>query len=527
MAIRHRGVSPRVAIIGSGFSGIAMAVKLKLAGIESFVVFEKSDSVGGVWWDNGYPGAEVDTPSILYSYSFRPWEWSRTHVRRIELLEYLRGTAEEFGLTDHIRLGVEVDRVVWDDDRQDQTVYFHEGSSEHFDVVVSATGLLSDPRYPNWPGLETFDGPTFHTSRWDHSVDLTGKTVAIVGTGSTGCQVVPAIAPTAGKVLMFQREPGWILPKGDKEFSSREREALNSRVVQKIVRWKMLYRREKAQYMNSAWRPGTVQNDIAEAGARAYINKIFADRPDLREAVTPKYPYGGKRPILTDLFYPALLRDNVQLVTRAVERVTSSGVVDVDGKEHPADVLVLSTGFKADFVTTFDVVGRHNVTLNEAWDGDPKAMLGILVPGFPNFFMMYGPNTNGGAIVTHLEAQADYILGAIKLLAKRDTAAIEVKETPSAIFNAIVQQRLAGAAFDVSNNYYKSRKGTIVTQWSDGAMVYVALTKLLRRSTWKLDRGIPSVRQKSAPSSSDQLLVAGLGETTDLSKSREGSASNS
>jgi len=491
MMRRRNGASPRVAIIGAGFSGIAAGIKLKQAGIDRFTIFEKSPNVGGVWWDNRYPGAEVDTPSVLYSYSFKPWRWSRTHVRQAELLEYLESAVDEFGLGGHIQTRCEVESAIWNEERQRYTLILKDGRIERFDAVISAVGLLSDPRYPDWPGLEQFAGPKFHTSRWDHTVDLSGKTVAVVGTGSTAAQVVPSIAPVAGKVTLFQREPGWVMPKGAREFTATERGAMNSHTAQRIVRTMMLMRREKQQYKNAAWRPGTPENQAAEAAARGYIDTVFADRPDLREIVTPKYPFGGKRPVLTDDFYPSLARENVTVVPRAVTRVTPRGLVDAQGQEHEIDVLVMSTGFKSEFVSTVEVVGRGGRSLNEVWNGEPQALLGVMTSGFPNFFMMYGPNTNGGAIVTHLEAQADYVVAAIKLLARGAASSVEVRDSASQWFNSIIQQRLAGASFEGANNYYKSSTGRIVTQWTDGAILYSLLTKLLRRVTWKTANIVP------------------------------------
>ncbi|NKX55881.1 flavin-containing monooxygenase [Arthrobacter mobilis] len=498
-----------MAIIGAGFSGIAAGIKLKEAGIENFTIYEKSPNVGGVWWDNRYPGAEVDTPSVLYSYSFRPWRWSRTHVRQAELLEYLEAVVDEYGLGRHIRTRCEVESAVWNEDRQRYTVLLKDGRVERFEAVVSAVGLLSDPRYPDWPGLEDFAGPRFHTSRWDHTVDLSGKTVAVVGTGSTAAQVVPSIAPVAGQVKMFQREPGWVLPKGARDFTTSERAAMNSHAAQRIVRAMMLMRREKAQYRNASWRPGTPENAAAEKAARTYIDTVFAERPDLREAVTPGYPFGGKRPILTDDFYPSLTRENVTVVPRAVSRVTKRGLVDAGGQEHEVDILVMSTGFKSDFVSTVEVIGRDGRSLNEVWNGEPQALLGIMTTGFPNFFMMYGPNTNGGAIVTHLEAQADYVVAAIKLLARGRASSVEVRDSVSQWFNSVIQQRLAGASFEGASNYYKSATGRIVTQWSDGAIVYSVLTKLLRRAAWKTRYIMPSSGLASEPTSAVRAAEPG------------------
>lgn len=481
----RKKATPRIAIIGGGFGGIGMAVKLKAAGVDSFDVFEKSGNLGGVWWDNRYPGAEVDTPSVMYSYSYEPYRWSRTHVRQAELLEYMEYVADKHDVTRHVHLGMEMTRADWSDSAQQYTLTFADGTQRDYEILISAVGMLSDPRYPNWPGLEDFTGEKFHTSRWDPNVDITGKRVAVVGTGSTAVQIVPNIAHSAASVKLFQREPGWVLPKGAQTFGPAEREALNDPIAQRLVRWKMLLQREKSQYRNAAWRPGTPQNIASEKAAREYIGRVFAERPDIAELVTPGYPFGGKRPILTDDFYPALLKDNVDLIPHAVDSVTPNGIVDMSGTHHDIDVLVMSTGFKSSFASTFDLTGRDGIDLHTTWAGDDQAFLGIMVPSFPNFFMLYGPNTNGGAIVTHLEEQIRWVVAAVKHYMRRDFSALEVDESLTEAYNAILQGRLRGTSFDGANNYYASASGRIITQWSDGAIVYALATRVLRRVAWR------------------------------------------
>lgn len=483
MLNEFRNPAPRVAVIGGGYSGIAAAVALRRAGVP-FQVFEKSDDIGGTWWDNVYPGAEVDTPSVLYSFSYAPRVWSRTHVRGAELLDYLHEVARRYRVTDHVRTGVQIDRVEWVEEAHAYRLTADGVDVGLFEGVVSAVGFLNIPKYPEWPGIESFAGPRVHTSRWPAGLDIAGLRVGVVGTGSTAAQVVPTIAPQCREVVLFQREPGWVLPKGDREYTPAEQRALGSPLAQRINRFNMLWRREKSQTRNAGWRPGTPQNRAAETTARRYIKTVFADRPDLAEAVTPRYPYGGKRPVLTDVFYPALLRDNVRLIPRPVQRVTEHGVVDSSGTETPLDVLVMATGFQTDFSFNYDLITRDGRKLTDLWNGDPYAFLGIMVPRVPNFFIMYGPNTNGGSILTHLEAQADYIARAVRALGRKRATQIEVSARATEIFNRILQRRLDGASFTVANNYYKSASGRIVTQWSDGAIMYSALTRVLGRPVW-------------------------------------------
>ncbi|MCU1482201.1 MAG: putative flavoprotein involved in transport [Subtercola sp.] len=477
--------TPSVVVIGSGFSGIAAAVRLKKAGYD-ITVLESAGGIGGTWWHNVYPSAEVDTPSVLYSYSYMPWNWSRTHVRQDELRQYIAAVADRFGVTPHIRFGVRVERVVWDENRQNHRIIVDGQDLLRADYVVSAVGLLSDPLLPDWPGLDEFRGPIFHTAKWENH-DLAGKRIAVTGSGSTATQVVPALAEIAAEVVMYQREPGWVVPKVDREFTEEERAALDHPNAQRLVRLLMLLQRDKSLRGGKVWRAGTPEQVGAEAVARAHIATSLAGRPDLIEAVTPTFRYGGKRIIISDTYYPALLRDNVTLVPRAVARLTPTGVVDIDGVERPVDAVVLSTGFNVKFLSTLDVVGRCGIELHDAWGGDPTALLGIMVPGFPNFFMMYGPNTNGGAIVSNAEIQADYLVAAIKHAERRGASSIEVRRAPAALFDSFVQQRMRGTAFEYQNNYYKGSSGRITTQWPDGLLLYGLLAKLLRAPVWKLE----------------------------------------
>ena len=488
--------SPSVAVVGAGFGGIAVGVALKRQGVKRFTIYERSPAAGGTWHDNVYPGAEVDTPSILYSFSFMPWNWSRTHVGREELQGYIEAVVDRYDLREHIRFECGVSSAEWQEYAQRYRLELSSGQTEYANVVVTATGLLNDPKYPTWPGLESFKGPSFHTSRWEPGHDTAGKTIAVVGSGSSATQAVPELAKTAKKVLMFQREPGWIAPKSGREYTDAERRALGSALAQRIVRRKMLFGRERFQFGSAAFREGTPRNLAAEAASRAYIMNVLGDRPDLVEAVTPSYPYGGKRVILGDTLYPALLRENVQLIPKAVERITATGVVDIDGVEHSADWLVLATGFKSTFLTTLDVKGVDGRSIHEVWKGEPEAFLGLMVPNFPNFFMIYGPNTNGGAIVSNLELQAKYVVSAVRHLIRSRATAVEVKPRATAIFNRMLQHRLQGTLYQTfANNYYKSASGKVVTQWPDGLIPYAVLTKLFRRSVWNTRRVVLSSRE--------------------------------
>lgn len=474
--------TPRVVVIGAGFGGIAAGVKLKQAGIETFTIYESSPGVGGTWWDNTYPGAEVDVDSNLYRYSFKPHDWTRTHAGQAELQAYLDETVDQFGLSPHLQLGVAVRSARWDEGHHVWSVDLDSGVRDECHVVISAVGFLNVPRYPDWPGLDDFRGPSFHTVRWNHGQELSDKAVAVVGTGSTAAQVVPAIQPIAQKVYVFQREPGWVLPKGERDLTEAERTSLARPWWRSLDRFRSRWVMERNLWGGAMFRPGTRLNRKREQSCRAYIARQFADRPDLRDAVTPGYPFPGKRPVLATTFYPALKEPNVELVPRAVARITPTGVVDSDGVERSVDVIVMATGFRAvDYLARLEIVGREGVTLHERWAGEPRAYLGITVPEFPNLFLLYGPGTNGGELVSMLEAQAEYAVRSVKRMRRERISAIEVTPRAEALWNRWLQSWMTGTSWTLSRNYFTSQSGSVVTQWPSGNMVYRVLTKLLGR----------------------------------------------
>ncbi len=471
----------RVAIIGAGFGGIAAGVKLQQAGLYDFVIFEKSSGIGGTWWDNRYPGAATDAASHIYSYSFAPHDWHRTHVGQQELQRYLEMVADRFQLKPKLRLNTAVASVVWDQARYGYLLTTGEGTREFFHCVISAVGMFARPRYPAWPGLKEFAGEVVHTAQWNDSIMLEGKRVAVVGTGSSAAQVVPAIAPHVAQLTLFQRQPGWLLPKNDRDFSARHRALLKRGWLRKLYRLKLYLVQELREFRGAFFRPGARANTVAKASALSYIDSTFADRPDLARAVTPDYPFAGKRAVMSSDFYPALLRPNVTLVPRAVASVGQGGLTDTAQEFHAADVIVLATGFEAtQYLSTLHVVGREGITLNDHWKGEPHAFLGIMVPNFPNFFMLYGPNTNGGFIVTNLERQARFAAIEIKRLAHRKKPSVEVTEAANQQYNDWLQRRIEGTAFVDAKNYFKSDSGRVVTQWPDNATVYALLLWGLR-----------------------------------------------
>jgi cation diffusion facilitator CzcD-associated flavoprotein CzcO len=467
-------------VVGGGFGGVAAGIYLKRAGIHDFRIIEKAAGLGGTWWDNHYPGAEVDVPSLLYSFPFKRFDWSRTHARQPEMQRYIKDLVDEYDLSPHISLLTTAREAVWDEDIQRYRVSLSTGESVTARVLISAVGLMNKPRYPDWPGLEDFQGPKFHTARWEHEHDLAGKRVAVVGTGSTSAQVVATIAPLVEKLYVFQREPGWVLPKGDRDYLPEER-AKYAREPELVRHWRRLkpyLRQARTQAFSAQFRPDRKFNQRLERLARAYIDSVFADRPDLKEAVTPNYPFAGKRTVVSGEYYPTLLRPNVELIPRAVTRVTPTGLVDASGVETPIDILVLATGFQqANVLSSLRVAGRGGRSLHDVWGEEPRGLLGITVPDFPNFFMLYGPNTNGGEIFSNHRAQIEWAIRAIKRLERRG-GTIDTRVRPFEVFDRWLQKSMRKTSWVGANNYYKSATGRIVTQWPFDAFTYRVLARI-------------------------------------------------
>jgi cation diffusion facilitator CzcD-associated flavoprotein CzcO len=478
---RPRGPSPRIAIIGCGWGGIIAAVKLKQRGISSFVVFEREAEPGGVWYANTFPGLGVDVPAHLYSFSFRRhYDWSRTHPLRDEILRYTNEIVDEWGLRPHLRLGTTVSRIRWCETRHLYLLDVGGADEFEFDVVVSAVGVFHTPRYPDWRGLDSFAGTKFHTRHWDHDHDLAGETVAIVGTGATAVQTVPEVAAVAKHVYVFQREPGWVIPRNDREWTDEERAHLARPYVQRMKRIQMYLRFERLIFGMRRIRDRKTPVQIT---AETYIDESFRGRDDLRAAVTPAYPFGGKRPLFDGRFYEALTRDNVELVPTAVKEVTRDGIVGEDGVERKIDTLIMATGYRvSEYLEPLEVIGRGGRSLHEFWRGEPTAFLGITVPGFPNFYILYGPNTNGGgSISVQLERQGEFVARAAQRMWRHGVSSIEVTPWAYLAWDAYVRWRNSKQVFSVSRSYYRGRSGKVLTEWPGTLTEYWLLTRALGR----------------------------------------------
>jgi cation diffusion facilitator CzcD-associated flavoprotein CzcO len=454
-----------VAVVGGGFGGVGAAVMLKREGYEDVTVFEKGDRVGGVWQHNTYPGAACDIPSHLYEYSFAPNSWSRRYSPGDEIRAYVEGVARHFGVLERIRTGTEVKSARWEEERGRWTIETSAGPHEA-DVLVTACGQLSVPKVPPIPGLEGFEGPAFHTAEWRHDVDLAGRRVAVVGTGCSAIQVVPAIQPEVARLDVYQRSPGWTFPKGDREYSRLERA-----LYKRLPALRRLDRASVYAFQEFGAAAMTSQRwllPVLRAIARRQIDSAIAD-PELRRRVTPSDEVGCKRIMLTDEWYPALAEPNVELIDAGIESVTASGIRDATGVERPADAIVLATGFAShDFVAPMEISGRDGRTLAGEWGKVPRAYLGLTMPGFPNLFLLYGPNTDGGtgSVVNTLECGIGHLIAALREMDRAGARRIEVRSEAAEGFDRELRAALAKTVWHSGcTNWYVDEDGNDPSNW--------------------------------------------------------------
>ena len=455
---------PRVAVIGAGFGGIGMGMALRAAGWTrpaDLVIVDRADGVGGVWRANTYPGAACDVPSHLYSFAGAPGsEWTRRFAPQADILRYLQRLTREHGLTEHLRLSTEVTEARWDDARSVWRLSLAGGDALEADVLVPACGQLSRPARPPIAGLDRFAGPAFHSAEWDHDVDLTGKRVAVIGTGASAIQFVPAIADRVAALTVFQRSAPHVIPKPDRAYDGRRRAPAGRRGAARAV-WTAFF--ETGALGLTSMRAAAVPFRLASGGLR---RGQVAD-PVLRARLGPDHPIGCKRILISSDYYPTLGRPHVDLVTAHIAEVTATGLRTVDGAEHPADVIIFGTGFAAgDFLAPMKVFGPGGHELSERWRDGASAHLGMTVPGFPNLFLLYGPNTNlgSGSIVRMLESQIGYVRQAVDVL-RSGTRTLSVRPEVAERFDAVVQQRLAASVWTGCRSWYRTASGRIVNNW--------------------------------------------------------------
>jgi cation diffusion facilitator CzcD-associated flavoprotein CzcO len=465
----------RIAIIGTGFSGIALGHYLLQAGYRDFVMLEKADEVGGTWRENTYPGAECDVPSALYSFSFEPSSrWRYKWAAQPQILDYLRGVANNNGLYTHIRFGRQVVGATWDAARSLWSVRMANGEVVEAQFVVSALGQLHVPMIPDLPGRDSFSGPAFHSAQWRHDVDLAGKRIAVIGNAASAIQLIPQIATQAAKLTVFQRSANWILPKQDRSYARWEHW-----LMEHVPPANLVYRL-KLWLLGEVALLGIMQRKPfwtrwGERNNKRYLERVVKD-PELRRKLTPDYPIGAKRVLFSDDYYTALVRPNVELVTNPIAGLTPSGVRCSDGREIPADVVIYATGFRTNpFLGSIEVRGRDGQTLAEHWQGGATAYMGLATHGFPNLFMMYGPNTNLGhnSIVVMLEAQARYLVACLQEMDEAKTQTLEVRADAEKRYNEEIQQRLASMAWNaVEKSWYKDG-GRITNNWPGSTWEYM------------------------------------------------------
>jgi cation diffusion facilitator CzcD-associated flavoprotein CzcO len=461
-----------VAIVGGGFGGVAAAVELQRGGIEDFLILERGDRLGGVWRANTYPGAACDVPSHLYSLSFAPnADWSRRFSPGEEIQAYLEGVARRFGVFDKARFGSDVERAVFDEQSGRWRLEVAGGEEVEADLLITACGQLTRPSIPDVPGLGSFKGAMFHSAHWDDEHDLTGRQVAVLGTGASAIQFVPAVAPHVARLTVFQRSAPWVLPKSDREYPQRTRR-LHSRVPALPRLWRRGWWAwmESLVPMFTRRPPRTARAMTAFYRALASTFRAVQLRGDRRlmAATRPNYAIGCKRVLITSDWYPTLRRDNVELVTEPIREVVSDGIVTTDGRHHPADTILFGTGFTAtEFLAPMEVEGRDGRSLAQEWAHGAEAYLGITVPGFPNMFLLYGPNTNHGtgSAIELIEAQARYAADAAHLLATGAAERLEVRQAVHDAFQRELRERLGDSVWATCSSWYVTAEGRVTNQW--------------------------------------------------------------
>jgi cation diffusion facilitator CzcD-associated flavoprotein CzcO len=491
-------ITSDIAIVGAGFSGLGMAIALDKAGRHDYVILEKAARIGGTWRENTYPGCTCDIRSLLYSFSFEPkHDWSRQFPPQPEILDYLHQVVRAYDLEGHIRFGAEVTSMAYDGAAGRWSLRLADGRNVSCRVLMTAMGPLHQPNVPALPGTETFAGPRFHSAQWDHDVDLSGKRVAVIGTGASAIQFVPQVVKRAAQVTVFQRTPPWVLPKPDRPFTARQQRLFATVPgLQRAYRWLIYWEAE-----------GTIVTfthprlaGLGERMVRAHIAKQIPD-PGLRAKVTPEYRMGCKRVLLANDYYLALAMPHVDVVTGPVQRITEHGVVGADGTEYPADVIIYGTGFHVtDAFEHADITGAHGRSLAAEWRHGPEAYLGLTVAGFPNFFLLLGPNSGLGhnSMIFMIESQVRYVIRCLDLIDERGPVA--VADDAQQRFNASLQRRLAGSVWTAGGctSWYLDSAGVNRALWPGSTVGYWWRTKRLARRDFETVQP-PGSRTAGAP----------------------------
>ncbi|MGX9790858.1 flavin-containing monooxygenase [Mycobacterium sp. MMS18-G62] len=505
-ANRVKGGRPTVGIIGAGPGGLALGIFLRQAGFDDFTIFDREDGVGGTWRINTYPGLACDVKSHLYSYSFdlNP-NWSRLWSAQPEILEYFEQCAQRYELGPHLKLHTEIVSAQWDSDSKTWRLTTAAGEQYTFDVVVSAVGLFTQPVLPDLVEEETFTGTLMHTARWDHSVDLRDARVAVLGTGSTASQLIPEVAKEAKKVYSVQRSPTWILPKPDRPYTDREKWLFaNVPLAKKIYRTRLWLRSES--------NISVIENGSDKTqefkGIALRMLESTVDDDELRRKLTPDHPLGCKRLVFATDYLQTLTQPHVEVVSSPARALRSRSLVTEDGAELDVDVVLCATGYAAaDYLGQIDVVGEGGTSLRETWRDGAHAYLGMAVPGFPNFFMLYGPNTNVGSnsVIFMLEAQARYIVRALRYMRRRRKDYVAVRPSTMADFIAKIDEWMEGTVWLTRcSNYFRAPNGRVVTQWPRSARAFWTMTRRFRPADYTFDppSGTDAVEARSQSAAS-------------------------
>jgi cyclohexanone monooxygenase len=464
------GRKPRVGVIGAGPGGIAMGIQLAQGGYD-FTIFERGDGFGGTWRNNTYPGAACDVPSHFYSFSFalNPY-WSKTYANQPEILTYLEQVADEHHLEEHLRANTTVTGARWSDTDFRWTIETSQGARHDVDIVVSAVGMLDVANVPEIPGRERFGGRVFHSSRWDHSKSTAGEQVASIGTGASAVQYVPAIAAATKHLTVFQRTPIWVGPRFDDPFTGEQQKLFASDPAEaRKLRDSAFQQYESADFDAES----DMTKQLTEMSYKYLVKKV--QDPQLRAKLLPDYPVGCKRPLQSGSWFPTFALPNVTLETTPVVSFTEHGLRTADGVEHPADTVIFGTGFKAaDYLSNLDVYGSGGRRLHDDWRDGAEAYLGTVVPGYPNLFTLYGPNTNGTTSMIYiLEAQAELVRRLVDTMSQEAVQALEIKRGPHDTFNAEIQAALTTSVWAANcSNYFRHPSGKIVTQFPYSGSVF-------------------------------------------------------
>ncbi len=464
---------PTIAIIGAGAAGLCMAMQLRRAGIHSFTLFEKAATLGGTWRDNVYPGCGCDVPSHLYRFSFEPNpSWTRKYALQHEIIAYLEHCARRYALLERTRFDTEIAALRYRAERATWELETTTGERFEADVVVTGTGQLSRPSVPAIPGSDTFEGAAFHSARWQRDAPIDDARVAVIGNAASAIQLVPPVAQRARSLRIFQRSANWIMGKPDRAYSALER-----RLFRRLPWLATLHRLELYWLLEArlfGFTDGSLAQRVAERIARRELARVRD--PELRRKLTPDYPIGCKRILISNDYYDAVQRPNVAVVDRAVERITPRGLVTSDGALHEADTIVYATGFESTrFLAPMRIEGREGRSLSDAWEHGAEAYLGLTVAGFPNLFLLYGPNTNLGhsSILFMIECQTRYVLSCLRLLAHRGARALEVSEGAMRRYNEELQAELRRTVWGAGcNNWYRDASGKITNNWASFTTAY-------------------------------------------------------